>query len=217
MTSPTAPRSSSVPRESEAGSWTRQLRHNGPMRARRFGRDAAAVIAVVLMLAACGSGVGDLAQRPETGAGTTGSDEGAVDEQTGPDGGDTQRDDAPGSGDPRASSSVPDAARPDGSIPIDPGPLEGTDALEPSASMVAPTGWILYAARAEVTVPGGTVAFGGAHSQCSNSTASLFNTSGLTISQFHCLVEVSGIEPPTSSLRTTRSSQLSYTPGGNRW
>src|SRR5690606_8149849 len=30
------------------------------------------------------------------------------------------------------------------------------------------------------------------------------------------LVEVSGIEPPTSSLRTTRSSQLSYTPRGNR-
>ena len=27
-------------------------------------------------------------------------------------------------------------------------------------------------------------------------------------------VEVSGIEPPTSSLRTTRSSQLSYTPEG---
>lgn len=26
------------------------------------------------------------------------------------------------------------------------------------------------------------------------------------------LVEVSGIEPPASSLRTTRSSQLSYTP-----
>jgi hypothetical protein len=28
------------------------------------------------------------------------------------------------------------------------------------------------------------------------------------------LVEVSGIEPPTSSLRTKRSSQLSYTPKG---
>jgi hypothetical protein len=27
-------------------------------------------------------------------------------------------------------------------------------------------------------------------------------------------VEVSGIEPPTSSLRTKRSSQLSYTPEG---
>ena len=28
-------------------------------------------------------------------------------------------------------------------------------------------------------------------------------------------VEVSGLEPPASSLRTMRSSQLSYTPGGN--
>ncbi len=31
-------------------------------------------------------------------------------------------------------------------------------------------------------------------------------------SRIRKLVEVSGIEPPTSSLRTTRSSQLSYTP-----
>lgn len=72
-------------------------------------------------------------------------------------------DDAAGEGDPPSNGSAAGEPR---SPPIDPGELSGTDALDPSGSPVPPSGWVLYAARAEVTTGGGTLTFGGPHSQC---------------------------------------------------
>lgn len=120
-------------------------------------------LAALLVVSACGS---DDGPSPfELGADGSGlaSGDPVDDPATSSAGGASPGDEASGEGELPPNSPV--GGEP-GSLPIDPGELSGTEALEPSGSLVAPSGWVLYAARAEVTTGGGTLTFGGPRSRC---------------------------------------------------
>ena len=120
----------------------------------------AAAFVAALILTACGSDAAELGNSSGLGSSDASAQSDASTDQ--PNSSDTAAD--PAAADrPDEPTNESEGGSP-GSIddlPIDLGELPEPDGLEPSQSAIPPPGWLLGAARAEVSVPGGTYAFGG--------------------------------------------------------
>lgn len=123
-----------------------------------------ACLAVLLVASACGSDGSPSLTELGGGDGPDTAPEGSAEADETSSSDPAASDEGAGDGDDPTSIG-PDAGEPE-ALPIDPGDLGDTDTLQPSESAVPPTGWVLYAARAQVSTGGGTLTFGGPYSQC---------------------------------------------------